>query len=58
MKTNKDGTIFSIAKCEKCDNPITMYWCNECENSEDEPTCHLCGKEIINIDLEYHNNCN
>ena len=43
--------------CEKCGNPQKMYWCSECESSDESVRCGGCGK-IIQLDKDYHKNCN
>ncbi len=53
-----DSSIISSGHCPKCDNPLIMYWCNECEENNEDGVCLFCGKDTINIDKEYHNNCN
>ena len=58
MKTNKDGTIYVIEKCEKCGNPIEMYWCMECESHSESEVCDLCGKAVAKYDPDYHTSCN
>lgn len=57
IKTNKDNTIYTIDTCHKCGNPEDMYYCHECGEYNKTNTCVLCGKTVITIDNDYHNNC-
>lgn len=42
--------------CPRCGLSNVMYWCNACENSEEDDACTLCGKTIL-VDKIYHNEC-
>ena len=45
-----------MTNCKKCGNPQKLYWCAECENSEESDTCSQCGKTILE-DKNYHDDC-
>lgn len=50
--------------CVKCGNPKKMYWCLECESSQDyEGECFNCGHAngviyVVVLDEDYHLDCN
>lgn len=43
--------------CKKCGNPNIMYWCSDCDSSEEYITCSICEKDT-EVDENYHDNCN
>lgn len=46
-----------MENCKKCGNPLEMFWCEECESSNESPTCLQCGKDSAKLDTEYHKGC-
>ncbi len=46
-----------VPSCDKCGNPLKMFWCSACcHNSEKCESCWGCGK-IMSIDRDYHVAC-
>lgn len=53
-----------VPSCKKCGNPEKMYWCDNCESSQEESgECNICGqangvKYVVVLDEDYHMYCN
>ncbi len=43
-------------ECEKCGNPLEMYWCEECQSNGETPKCLDCGG-VATLDEAYHDEC-